>query len=207
VPSFPEPRITRFQSMPDDPLNVTNIDMVVHVGTHLDAPAHFIPDGPTISDIPVDRLVGPGVVWHLEGVAGGTIDQADLAAATPSVRAGEMVLLDTGWADRWGTPEYHDSPSLTVGAAEWLVKRGVTLLGVDFPTPDLAPHRRGPDFDWPVHQVLLRNGVLIVEHLAELATVAGQRVDVFVGALLIRDADGAPARVLARPVERREEQE
>lgn len=199
VPAFPPPRIERFRSMPADPLNVTSVDFVVHVGTHLDAPVHFIPDGPTISEIPSDRLVGPGVVWHLDCAPGGLIDAADLEKASPALRPGDMVLLDTGWAGRWGTPEYHDSPSLTVEAAQWLVGNGATLLGVDFPTPDLAPHRRPPGFDWPVHQVLLRHGVLIVEHLAQTAPLAGRRVEAVVGAARIEGADGAPARVLARP--------
>jgi len=199
VPAFPPPRIEQFRSMPADPLNVTSIDLVVHVGTHLDAPAHFIPDGPTISEIPADRLVGPGVVWHLECAPGGLIDVADLAQARPALRPGDMVLLDTGWAGRWGTSSYHDSPSVTVDAAQWLVYNGATLLGADFPTPDLAPCRRPPDFDWPVHHVLLAHGVLIVEHLAATAALAGRRVDVVVGAMRIAGADGAPARVLARP--------
>jgi len=44
VAMFPAPSFSRFKSLPDDPLNVTEIRMVAHVGTHLDAPSHFIPD-------------------------------------------------------------------------------------------------------------------------------------------------------------------
>ncbi len=200
VPAFPAPRIERFQSMPADPLNVTRIDLVVHVGTHLDAPVHFIPDGPSVSEIPADRLIGPGVVWHLDCTPGGLIDIPDLTRASPALQPGDMVLLDTGWADRWGTPSYHDNPSFTEAAAQWLVDRGTTLVGVDFATPDLAPHRRPTHFDWPVHQVLLRHGVLVVEHLTATAALAGKRVDVVVGAVPIAGADGAPARVFARPL-------
>ena len=66
MPSFPVPRVSRLLSMPGDPMNVTEVQMACHVGTHLDAPCHFIPDGPSIDQIPVERLHGPGVVWRLE---------------------------------------------------------------------------------------------------------------------------------------------
>jgi kynurenine formamidase len=51
-----------------------------------------------------------------------------------------------------------------------------------------------------VHKILLSRGVLIVEHLTGLEPLAGQRVEVIVGALNIQGADGGPARVLARPL-------
>jgi kynurenine formamidase len=200
VPSFPAPTVRNYLSMPADPLNVTELRMVVHVGTHLDAPVHFIPDGPAVEEIPLDRLAGPGVVWRVDAEPFGIIDAAELQAADPPLRAGGMVLLDTGWAARWGTPSYHDNPSLSLAAARWLVQAGAVLLGVDFATPDLAPARRPGDFDWPVHQVLLRSGVLVVEHLCGLTPLAGQRVEVVVGALPVRASDGAPARILARPL-------
>jgi len=53
-----------------------------------------------------------------------------------------------------------------------------------------------------VHKILLSCGVLIVEHLTGLAPLAGQRVEIIVGAVNIEGADGAPARVLARPAPR-----
>ena len=60
---FPEPRFTRLLSLPGDPLNLTEMQMAVHVGTHIDAPCHFIVDGPSIDDVPFDRFYGRGVVW------------------------------------------------------------------------------------------------------------------------------------------------
>ena len=74
------------------------------------------------------------------------------------------------------------------------------MLGVDFATPDLALPRRAPDFDWPVHKVLLGNGVLIAENLADFGVLAGQRVEIICGALNIEGADGSPARILARTI-------
>ena len=65
VPAFPAPRISKLRSQPRDPYNATELSMVVHTGTHVDAPRHFFSDGPAFDKIPIDRLAGPGVVWHL----------------------------------------------------------------------------------------------------------------------------------------------
>jgi hypothetical protein len=61
IPFFPPARFERVMSMPRDPLNVTEIQMVCHFGTHIDAPCHFIPDGPRSINCR-RRLCGGGVV-------------------------------------------------------------------------------------------------------------------------------------------------
>lgn len=200
VPTFPAPVVERFASMPDDPLNVTRIDLVVHVGTHLDAPVHFIPDGPAVHEIPIGRLCGHGVVLRLDLEPLDLITPDHLAGLTSRHKPGGMLLLDSGWAARWGTPSYHQHPSFTVEAAQWIVDAGFTLIAIDFATPDLALSERPAEFDWPVHQVLLSNGVLIVEHLDAPTALVNSRVEVVVGAAKITGADGAPARVVAREI-------
>jgi kynurenine formamidase len=60
--SFPPPRIERIASIPDDPLNITELSMIVHVGTHVDSPRHFFSAGPALEDVPLVRLMGTGVV-------------------------------------------------------------------------------------------------------------------------------------------------
>ena len=196
---FPEARFRRIMSMPADPLNVTEIQMVCHFGTHIDAPCHFIPDGPAFDAIPLDRLYGPGVVWRLRCEPYGLIEPEMFEQAGPPLRPGDILLLDTGWAEHFGTELYDQNPSLGLAAAEWLVEHGVKLLGVDFATPDLAVNRRPPGFRWPVHHILLSQGVLIAEHLTNLRPLAGRRIEVMFLALNIAGADGAPARVVARP--------
>src|SRR5581483_7571084 len=177
IPFFPPARFVRIMSMPADRLNVTEMQMVCHFGTHVDAPCHFIPDAPAFHEIPLERLHGPGVVWRVDATPYQEIDAAILDRLRPAATPGDIVLLDTGWAARLGTKEYERNPALTVDAAEWLVARGVKLVGVDFATPDLAVDRRPADFDWPVHHVLLAQGVLIAEHLTNLRPLAGRRVE------------------------------
>lgn len=201
VAFFPVPRFERILSFPEHPLNVTEMQMCVHTGTHVDAPRHFFEDGPAFHEIPVERLSGSGVVWRIEKEPGSVIEPTDFVAAHPKVRAGDIVALDTGWSGRVGTDSYEDHPCLSVQAAQWLVEHKVKLLAVDFPTPDLAVRRRAKGFDWPVHHVLLSHGVLVSEHLTHLRTLAGQRVEFAFLALNIQGSDGSPARVMARPVQ------
>ncbi len=202
IPFFPAPRFERIMRLPDDPMNATEIHMVCHFGTHVDAPCHFIADGPAFHEIPLERLHGPGVVWRVDAAPHEVIDAATLARLEPPLRRGDIVLLDTGWAAHLGTERYGDNPSLGMDAAEWLVDHGAKLVAVDFATPDLAVGHRPPGFDWPIHHVLLGQGVLIAENLTNLRPLAGRRVEAFFLALDIQGADGAPARVIARPVDR-----
>jgi len=201
VAFFPVPRFERVMHLATDRVNVTEIQMVCHFGTHIDAPCHFIPAAPAMHEIPLERLYGPGVVWHLPTPPYGLIDRETLARRQPALRPGDILLLDTKSAEHFGTVRYTQNPSLSPEAAEWLVTRGIKLLGLDCLTPDLAVDRRAPDFDWPIHHILLGHGVLIAENLTNLRALAGHRVEVMCCALNIEGADGAPARVVARRVD------
>ena len=197
-PSFPSPRFEQIKRMPEDPFNLTEIELVCHVGTHVDAPLHFVGDGPDIDQVPLERLYGPGVVWRLDVKPFEVVEASALEALEPRIRPGDMVLIDAGWWEMFGTREYDQNYSFSAGAAQWLVDRGAKLLGVDCGTVDLPHESRGPGFNWPVHHTLLSQGVLIAEHLTNLRSLAGKRIEALFLPLKLRGADGAPARVLAR---------
>jgi len=186
--------------MPAKPLNITHMEMAVHMGTHLDSPRHFFLDGPAMEAVPLDRFMGGGVVLGIEKPAYGVIAPADLERAEPGIEPGDIVAVCTGWGEKWGTPDWDRQPCFSVEAARWLRERRVKLLALDTPTPDLPLDRRPADFTWPVHRTLLANGILIAEQLANLQAVAGRRVEFLFGPLPIEGSDGSPARVLARPV-------
>jgi len=198
IASFPPPRFERIASIPERPLNITQMQMIVHTGTHVDSPRHFYDDGPAFQDIPLERLMGQGVVWRIDKPQYGLIDPEDFARMRPELEPGDILAIDTGAAGRVGTPEYDRHASLSVAAAEWLVARKAKLVAVDMPTPDIAIDRRAEGFIWPVHRVLLADGVLIAEQVTNLGTLAGRRVEFMFCPLNIVSSDGAPARVLAR---------
>ena len=197
---FPPPRFEKIMTLPADPINATRFEMVVHTGTHVDAPRHFYNDGPALDEIPFERLHGPGAVLHFDAEPGGSIDVKDFERYDRLVQAGDIIVIETGWSEKYGTETYEINPCITVGAAQWLVERNVKLIACDFATPDLAIPLRPKGFTWPVHQVLLSSGVLICEHLLSATKLAGKRAEFVFGALGIIGSDGAPARVLARAI-------
>jgi kynurenine formamidase len=196
--SFPPPRIERIASIPTEPLNITELSMIVHVGTHVDSPRHFFSDGPALEDVPLARLMGAGVVWGIDIPLGGTIEPEDFERMRPQLEPGDILLLETGVARYVGTPDYDRHAALSVAAAEWLVDKSIKLLAVDTPTPDMPVHMRPAGFDWPVHRTLLRDGVLISEQVANARSLAGRGAEFLFLPLNIVGGDGAPARVLGR---------
>ena len=177
-------------------ISITKLAMGAHAGTHVDAARHFFPGGHTIDEYPLDRFAGPGVVLDVrrEGIV--PITAEDLEAASPRIRENDIVFLWVGYAALFGMPEYEEHPYLTPDAADYLVSKGVKMLGVDLMTPDAPSVERQPGFDFPVHTRLLGDDVLIVENLGPgLELLAGKRAMLAALPLRIIGADGAPTAV------------
>jgi kynurenine formamidase len=199
--SFPAPRIERIASIPDDPLNVTQFSMVAHVGTHVDSPRHFFSDGPALEEVPLSRLMGTGVAWRIDKPLYGMLEPEDFQRMRPQAEPGDILLIDSGAAQYVGTADYDRHPGVSVAAAQWLVDKQIKLLAIDTPTPEVSLHRRPPGFDWPVHHRLLRDGVLIAEQVTNARELTGRRAEFLFLPLNIVGGDGAPARVLGRPID------
>jgi kynurenine formamidase len=194
---LPEPQFTAISELSDTRPKVSAVDVCMHLGTHVDAPSHFIRGGKNIEDFPLERFLVQAVVWPV------SVDP--LAAITPaqleglSLQPGDAVLLSTGWGEIYKDPQYHDHPYLADEAAAWFVEQGASMVGVDFFTPDKPPRLRDETFSYPVHKTLLGNEVLIIENLTGLAALAGRRVELYAAPLSTRaELEAAPARVFAR---------
>ena len=179
---------------------LTEIQMVVHPGTHVDAPRHFFSDGPAFHEIPLDRLHGRGVVWRIEKEDYGVIDVADLERARPRLSPGDILALDTGWA------RHLARRVTTVILVSALPPRGGSFHSASSclrVTRLLRPRceQARKRISWPVHHVLLGHGGLVSEHLTNLATLADGHAEFMFLALNVQDSDGSPARVLARKVD------
>jgi kynurenine formamidase len=193
------PEFEQLATPETDGVSVQWLGTSTHTGTHVDAPRHFVPDGATIDELPLDRFAGAGVVLDVEREGPGEVDADALASAAGTVEPGDLVFVRTGWGERYGTPEYARYPWLTADAADWLLDREVKLLGVDTRSPDRPRAMRPDDWDaYPVHRRLLPAGVLIAENLRLPASLAGERVEVFGFPVNVRGGDGAPARFVVR---------
>lgn len=194
----PDPSIDAVFDVEEDGLSVQYVCFATHTGTtHIDAPRHFVAGGETIERIPVDRFVSEAVVLDVSVGEAREITLGEIEAADGEVRAGDVVILYTGWYHEYGTDDYETWPWVAPEAADWLVERDVSMLCVDATSPDKPEAVRSDDYDFPVHRTLLGNGVLIAEHLRNLADLAGKRFDLIALPVGIEDGDGAPARFIA----------
>lgn len=200
IPILPEVEFHPVVRIADGkPLNVSVIRIATHAGTHVDAPWHFDPNGNTIDQVPLEQVCGPAVVISVSRGGGEAIPLGDLERA--DVRAGDIVLIHTGWGDKFESPEYANHPYLSEEVARWMVEKQVKMMGIDAITPDMPTPMRPPDFKFPIHHILLDNDVLIIENLANLDRVAGQRVRLYAFPLKIQGSDGGQARVVAEVTE------
>jgi kynurenine formamidase len=188
-----------------DVYQITRLGWVVHGFTHVDAPRHFVAGGDTTSAIALDRMIGPAAVLDLTGIAPKTeITAQMLAAAAGHLQAGDIALLKTCWETVHSpqTPEFWtESPYLSAEACRWLLGREIKALGVDFPQDypirELLDGKQAPITEFVSHDILLRNGIILIEYLTNLGALAGPRTTLFALPLKIPNADGAPARVIA----------
>ena len=188
-----------------DNFQVTRIDFPVHGFTHIDAPRHMLPDGPTTSDFRLESLVGAAALIDISGCEENfAISAESIAAAGAHVRAGDIVIVKTAWDDRFplSSPEFWTrAPYLKREACEWLVGQEPAAVGFDFPQDrpirDLLEGRKPTMAEFVSHDVILRSGIPMIEYLCNLGSVASARTEVCALPLKILDADGAPARVIA----------
>ena len=170
--------------------NVTRMSAAVHLGTHVDAPHHFLNDGRTVEGLPLDVLTGPCYVTQLpDGVEAITAEVLDRTEITSEMR---RVLFGTRNSHYWAKGEatfQTDFVAITEDGAEWLVERGIQLVGVDYLS--VAPYGDSV----PTHTVLLKAGIVCVEGL-NLSQVMRGFYDLYCLPLKIAGSDGAPARAI-----------
>ena len=183
-----------------------------HGGTHIDAPIHFSEHGWTLGDIPVDRLIAPGVVIDVSAQAVQNPDYRLTASDVQmwerdygDVPAGSIVLLRTGWSSRWpdataylgddtpGVATNLHFPSYGAEAARLLVEgRRVAALGVDTASID-----HGPSTNFVVHQIAAAANVIGLENLTNLNDVPARGAWVVALPMKIADGPGGPVRIVA----------
>jgi arylformamidase len=179
--------LERAQSIPrGDVANVSKLELGVHTGTHVDAPFHFFEGGDGAESLPLEPLVGRA--WVADGGAiHGPIDAAALETCGIPADA-ERVLLKTPNGRLWERDDFtRDFFRLDGSGAEWVVHRGIRLIGIDYLSIG----------DQDAHRVLLGAGVVAVEGL-DLRHVEPGWYELLCLPLNVVGSDGAPARALLR---------
>jgi len=172
---------------------MSTVYMWSHVGTHVEAPLHFLTDGGDTSSLSIESLMGPAIVVdfrHKEVNDPISLEEFQQAG---DVQVGDRVLIMTGRQDQYRTPRSHDRPYVTEEAMRWLVEdRKIACLGTDSSGFEV----RGVDHH-PNHRILNHAGVPVLECLTNLTELRRRRILLIALAWPVIGLDACPVRAIA----------
>lgn len=166
---------------------MSDVELMNHVGTHIEVPFHCLKDGADLAQVPVSQLVGDAVILDLRSAeAEGGVTEAqvrDAAEAAGGVHAGDIVF------GQMGKTGYFSTPGL-----KWLVDRDIKLMGVDSAGVELTHDTTHANVN---HLLLFRAGIPLIENLANLDRLTKSRVTVYALPVPVKGLDAFPLRVIA----------
>ncbi|MCV0412536.1 cyclase family protein [Nitrosarchaeum sp.] len=199
IPTFPDspkPQFILWSTLKDDKYNLELLFLSSHTGTHLDAPYHFVKNGIKIHQIPLDRLVGNGILIKIQKGKNQSITKNDLILFERkhgNIPKNSSIFFYTDWQKNLNSNYYFiNNPGLSESAATYLVSKKINLVGIDSPSIDL-----GQDKIFKVHKILAKNNILIVENLSNLNKISSKQFDFVILPLKLKDATGSPVRAIA----------
>jgi arylformamidase len=175
---------------PGTEFQIGKIEMVANTGTYLDSPFHRYADGKDLAELELPKLA------NLPAIKVSSLNkQAVDVSCFPrgGDLAGKAVLVETGWSRYWNTPQYFEEhPFLTEDAARFLADSGVALVGIDsYNIDDVQDLRR------PVHSILLKGEIPIVEHMTNMAAVPVASFKFFAVPVKVKGFGTFPVRAFA----------
>jgi arylformamidase len=174
-----------------DASNVIQISFGSHTGSHIDAPKHFISNGRSVDQLPLEVLIGNCRVFQLDNENGRTITAADLERL--NFTSIDRVLFKTANSKLWEQPSFNkEFIAFDETSARFLIRQRLRLVGIDYLSVDKYGSREAP-----VHHLLLGSGIVVVEGL-DLRAVPPGDYQLFCLPLRIKNGDGAPARVILK---------
>ncbi|KAK7434545.1 hypothetical protein VKT23_020154 [Stygiomarasmius scandens] len=203
-PGLPTFECCPLATVTKDGFSLRKVSMGTHLGTHVDAPSHFIANGANIDEIPVERLFGPSLivdVSHKKEREAITWEE-DIKPLEGQISEETILLFYTGWSKHYtsaSSTQYYQHPYLDIRAAEEIAKRRIKVVGLDFASPDDSG--KGVEGGFPVHRIILGAGIPIVENLTNLgklmeSTGTDSRAIVTLVPLNYAGSDGAQVRAL-----------
>lgn len=199
IPSFPgspTPQFIDWSDIKSDGYNLELLFLSSHTGTHLDAPYHFDKKGPKINQIPLERLIGKGILIKLRKSRNSPITKSDILSfekKNGKIPDHSSLFFYTGWQKNLKKQNYFtENPGLDTSAAKFLVSKKINLVGIDSPSIDI-----GKDESFSVHHILSKNNILIVENLANMNKIKSIEFTFTILPLKLKDATGSPVRAVA----------
>jgi len=173
--------------------NVSQIEMSVHTGTHIDAPNHFIDSGKTIDELPLEKLIGQVLVMEIDHKV--DIITESVLEKHPDrdlLKTAKKVLFKTRNSSLWKvhpTEFQSDYVGINKSGASYLAKMTLDLIGMDYLSVTPFTDTVEP------HQILLAKGIIMLEGI-DLSGVSGGLYQLYCLPLNIEGCDGAPARAI-----------
>jgi kynurenine formamidase len=194
-PGSPQPNFISWESIEKDGYNLELLFLSTHTGTHIDAPYHFLKKGQKIHQIITNRLVTEAVLIKIRKGSDQPITKDDIEKFEKKhgrIDDGSTIIFNTGWQKNLKKKFYFlKNPGLAVSAARYLASKKINLVGIDSPSIDL-----GKDEKFSVHHILAKNGILIVENLANLDKIHSEKFHLIVAPLKLKNATGSPVRAM-----------
>jgi len=192
-PGDPEVTITPGHTVKKDGFNLSRFTSAMHVGTHLDAPLHFIENGEDVAQIPLEKMIGMANLIRVIPEKGMIKTEAIRSAYRALPEKHPRLLLETGWEAKFGSADFFlDFPGFEPDIIDFFNEHQIVLLGTDLPSVKF-----GMNDQKSAHIELLQKKIVIVENLVHLAELS----DVFFFSCLplkIAGMDGSMVRAVAR---------
>ncbi|MDQ3044184.1 MAG: cyclase family protein [Chloroflexota bacterium] len=194
IPDIPEFTHHRFATVAERGWEADSFSCSTLTGTYLETSKHYYPDRTSIDLVPAERLFLDAVVLQVPRQAREHITLDAVRSVSPELRSGDALLIATGWDRHWWDRDLFvmESPHFERAAMEWLVERGVALVGGDFPCFD-DPQ---PDQAEGVNIPLFAANRLILAPLVGLTQIDQKRVRLIALPIKISGACGAPCRAM-----------
>ncbi len=189
-----------------DPLLDCTLTLDDHSFTHMDSPLHVEAGKPSLDRVPLDDLIGMACVLDLTDVGDGEEIMAEkLEERAGHLQPGDMALMRSSLELRysWESPDFwNNAPCFGRSACEWVLERGIKVVGFDFPNDyvvrELFGGERVPRVEeFPCHDIILRAGVVMIEYMCNLHSLSRERVMLYALPMKIEGGAGAAARVIA----------
>jgi len=196
MPVFPgteQPTLEKANTLEKDGFQEAKITMYSHTGTHIDAPAHMLSNGPFLDNLNIEHFIGNATILDFSKRTMKLIDLDSLKPYEEKIKNVEFVIIKTGWSKYWGDKKYYENfPSLNLESAKWLSQFNLKGIGIDAISIDNMESTT-----FAVHKILMPKNIIIIENLTNLDSISNEFFILSVLPLKNKDADGSPVRAIS----------
>ena len=196
MPVFPgteQPIFEKANTLEKDGFQEAKITMYSHTGTHIDAPAHMMSDGPYLDNLDIEHFIGNATILDFSNREIKLIDVDSLKPYAEKIKSVDFIIIKTGWSKYWGDKKYYEGfPSISEDSAKWLSQFNLKGIGIDAISID--------DMDsttFAVHKILMPKNIIIIENLTNLDSISNESFILSILPLKNKDADGSPVRAIS----------